>query len=60
MTRFSQKNWSGEVGIRLRELIPEVCRTNDVEILQVSIVGLYSYSMQPFVLTPSQRRPSQS
>ncbi|MFG0250106.1 MAG: transposase [Phycisphaeraceae bacterium JB051] len=27
---------AGEVGIRLRELIREVCRTNDVEILQGS------------------------
>ena len=33
-TKYRKAVLSGPVGIRLRELIREVCRTNDIEILQ--------------------------
>jgi len=33
-TKYRKAVLSGQVGIRLRELVREVCRTNDIEILQ--------------------------
>ena len=33
-TKYRKSVLSGQVGIRLRELVREVCRTNDIEILQ--------------------------
>jgi putative transposase len=33
-TKYRKRALSGSVGTRLRELVREVCRTNDIEILQ--------------------------
>ena len=33
-TKYRKSVLTGQVGIRLRELIREVCRTNDIEVLQ--------------------------
>ena len=37
VTKYRKPVLAGEVGIRLRELVREVCRTNDIEILQGAI-----------------------
>lgn len=37
VTKYRKGILTGEVGIRLRELIREICRTNEVEILQGSV-----------------------
>ena len=37
VTKYRKKVLAGPVGERLRDLIREVCRTNDVEILQGSV-----------------------
>ena len=37
ITKYRKPVLAGEVGIRLRELVREVCRTNDIEILQGAI-----------------------
>lgn len=33
-TKYRKQILTGQVGLRLRELVREVCRTNDIEILQ--------------------------
>jgi len=38
VTKYRKPVLAGEVGIRLRELVREVCRTNDIEILQGAIL----------------------
>lgn len=37
VTKYRKPVLVGEVGLRLRELVREVCRTNDIEILQGAI-----------------------
>lgn len=37
VTKYRKPVLAGEVGMRLRELVREVCRTNDIEILQGAI-----------------------
>ncbi len=37
VTKYRKQVLAGEVGVRLRDLIREICRTNDVEILEGSI-----------------------
>ena len=37
VTKYRKGVLTGQVGIRLRELIREICRTNEVEILQGSV-----------------------
>ena len=37
VTKYRKKVLTGEVGMRVRELVREVCRTNDIEILQGSV-----------------------
>lgn len=37
VTKYRRPILTGEVGLRVRELIREVCRTNDVEILEGAI-----------------------
>jgi putative transposase len=38
-TKYRKAVLTGGVGIRLRELVREVCRTNDIEILQGHVSG---------------------
>ena len=33
-TKYRKEQLTGQVGLRLRELVREICRTNDIEILQ--------------------------
>ena len=37
VTKYRKKVLVGEVGTRLRELVREVCRTNEIEILQGNV-----------------------
>ena len=37
VTKYRKKILGGEVGRRLRELVREICRTNDVEILEGAV-----------------------
>ena len=37
VTKYRKSVLTGEVGIRLRELVREVCRSNDIEILQGAV-----------------------
>jgi len=37
VTKYRKQVLSGEVGLRLRDLVREICRSNDVEILEGSI-----------------------
>jgi len=37
VTKYRKKVLFGEVGVRLRDLIREICRTSDVEILEGSV-----------------------
>jgi putative transposase len=37
VTKYRKSILSGEVGIRLREIVREVCRTNEIEILQGAV-----------------------
>ena len=37
VTKYRKKVLTGSVGVRLRELVREVCRTNDIEILQGAV-----------------------
>jgi putative transposase len=37
VTKYRKSVLSGPVGLRLRELVREVCRTNDIEILQGAV-----------------------
>ena len=39
VTKYRKKVLRGEVGERVRELVREVCRTNDIEILQGSVTA---------------------
>ena len=36
-TKYRKAILTGEIGVRLRDLIREVCRTNEIEILQGSV-----------------------
>ncbi len=38
-TKYRKAVLTGQVGIRLRDLVREVCRTNDIEILQGHVSG---------------------
>ena len=38
ITKYRKGVLVGEVGVRLRQLVREVCRTNEIEILQGSIL----------------------
>ena len=37
VTKYRKSILAGEVGIRLREIVREVCRTNEIEILQGAV-----------------------
>ena len=37
VTKYRKEILSGDVGVRVRELVREVCRTNEIEILQGSV-----------------------
>ena len=37
VTKYRKSVLTGSVGVRLRELVREVCRTNDIEILQGAV-----------------------
>jgi putative transposase len=37
VTKYRKSILTGEVGIRLREIVREVCRTNEIEILQGAV-----------------------
>ena len=37
VTKYRKSILAGEVGIRLREIVREVCRTNEIEILEGSV-----------------------
>lgn len=39
VTKYRKRVLTGEVGVRLRELVREVCRTNEIEILQGAVSG---------------------
>ena len=41
VTKYRKRILSGPVGIRLRELVREICRTHDVEILEGSGAGIF-------------------
>ena len=55
-TKYRKKTLGGEVGRRLRDLIREVCRTNDVEILEgaVSLDHVHILVSCPPNLSPSK------
>ena len=37
MTKYRKQILVGEVGLRLRELVREICRTNEIEIMQGAV-----------------------
>ena len=37
VTKYRKRVLAGEVGLRLRELVREICRTNEIEILQGAV-----------------------
>ena len=39
VTKYRRKVLTGEVGIRVRDLVREVCLANDIEILQGTVSG---------------------
>ena len=56
VTKYRKSVLTGEVGIRLRELVREVCRSNDIEILQgaVSRDHVHVLLSCPLNLSPSK------
>ena len=56
VTKYRKKILTGEVGLRVRELVREVCRTNDIEILQgaVSEDHVHVLLSCPPTLSPSK------
>ena len=56
ITKYRKGVLAGEVGVRLRELVREVCRTYDIEILQGSISRDHVHVLLscPPNLSPSQ------
>ena len=56
VTKYRKGILTGEVGIRLRELIREICRTNKVEILQGSVGCDHVHVLLscPFNVSPSK------
>jgi putative transposase len=39
VTKYRKSILAGEVGVRLRDLVREICRTHEIEILQGSVSG---------------------
>ena len=39
MTKYRKSILTGAVGLRLRDLVREICRTNEIEILQGAVSG---------------------
>ncbi|MGC8644087.1 MAG: IS200/IS605 family transposase, partial [Isosphaeraceae bacterium] len=56
ITKYRKGVLVGEVGVRLRELVREVCRTYEIEILQGSISGDH---VQVLLSCPPNLSPSQ-
>lgn len=56
VTKYRKKVLGGEVGRRLRELVREVCRTNDVEILEGAVSSDHVHLLLscPPTLSPSK------
>jgi len=56
VTKYRKKVLTGEVGLRVRELVREVCRTNEIEILQgsVSVDHVHVLLSCPPNLSPSK------
>jgi putative transposase len=56
VTKYRKKVLTGEVGLRVRELVREVCRTNEIEILQgaVSADHVHVLLSCPPSLSPSK------
>ena len=56
VTKYRKKVLTGEVGIRVRDLVREVCRTNEIEILQgaVSADHVHVLLSCPPTLSPSK------
>jgi putative transposase len=56
VTKYRKKVLAGAVGIRVRELVREVCRTNEIEILQgaVSADHVHVLLSCPPTLSPSK------
>jgi putative transposase len=59
ITKHRKAILGGPVGLRLRELVVEVCKTNDVEILQghISKDHVHLFVSVPPHLAPSKLRP---
>ena len=56
VTKYRKQVLTGEVGIRVRDLVREVCRTNEIEILQgaVSADHVHVLLSCPPTLSPSK------
>ena len=56
VTKYRKSVLTGEVGIRLREIVREVCRTNEIEILQGAVSGDHVHVLLscPPSLSPSK------
>lgn len=56
ITKYRKRVLTGAVGIRVRELVREVCRTNEIEILQGAVSGDHVHVLLscPPTLSPSK------
>ena len=56
VTKYRRKVLTGEVGIRVRDLVREVCRTHEIEILQGSVSGDHVHVLVscPPTMSPSK------
>jgi len=56
VTKYRKKVLTGAVGERVRDLVREVCRTNDIEILQGAVSADYVHVLLSFppTLSPSK------
>jgi REP-associated tyrosine transposase len=59
VTKYRKSILTGDVGVRVRELVREVCRTNDIEILQgaVSRDHVHVLLSCPPTMSPSKIMP---
>ena len=56
VTKYRRKVLTGEVGIRVRDLVREVCLANEIEILRVSVSGDHVHVLLscPPTMSPSK------